>query len=146
MDAGRVQRVHEVMSGLVQGGEYVQGASVAGVGRVSLSQKVAVAAVAIIASGGAMGMAVRPTRLYVVLTNQRLLGLRSTAWLGNPKAKIAFEVPRSAIPGTGTPKQGFSYAFDVLIRGQNSGLRLTFPRQHRADGEWFAAALGLAPQ
>lgn len=132
------------MSSLLQNSERVQAVSVANVGRVTLGRKVAVAAAAGILSGGVLIMNARPARFYVVLTNQRLLCLAASSFTGRPQAKITLQLPRTAIPGTSEPKRGMTFAFDVLISGQENALRFTFPRPLRADGEQIASSLGVA--
>jgi hypothetical protein len=139
----RTGQLNDVMSSLLQVGEQVAIGSFANVGSVSLGRKLAVAAAAGVLSGGMLLMNVRPRRLYVVLTNQRILFLEASAITGRPTTKIAGQVPRGAIIGCTAPKRGVMTVFDVLIAGQDKALHFGFPRPLRDDGEKFAAAIGV---
>jgi hypothetical protein len=138
----RTRQLHEATSTLLRAGEEIEVASFANVGSVSIAKNLAVMAIAGIVSGGAGFAMLRPKRLYLLLTNQRLLFVEQAGLTGRPTSKFAGEVPRDAIAGTTAPRRGVTTTFDMVIRGRDKGLRLVFPRPMRDDGDKVAASLG----
>jgi len=117
-------------------GERVELASAAMVGNLSTARVVA------------QGLATFtvPKRLFVALTDQRLLFLEPSAISGRPTSKIVVQLPRPALACTGTRIRMMMFMLptliaDLAIIGSQAGLSLTFPVAYRADGQQIAAAL-----
>jgi len=117
-------------------GERVELASAAMVGNLSTARVVA------------QGLATFtvPKRLFVALTDQRLLFLEPSAISGRPTSKIVVQLPRPALACTGTRVRMMMFMLpaliaDLAIIGSQAGLSLTFPVAYRADGQQIAAAL-----
>jgi hypothetical protein len=90
-----------------------------------------------------------PKRLWVALTDQRLLFFEPNAVSGRPTSKVVIQLPRSALTCTGTRPKMMMFMVpmllaDVVIAGNANGLRLTFPTAYRADGRQIAAALTMS--
>lgn len=143
MNEKRTTLLTAAVTPLLAPGEQLEVPSLAAVGTVSVKKQVAVAAATAALTLGTVAVMVRPKAFYVALTSQRLLFLNPTDFRGLPTDKIAMQVPRAAVVSVATFKRGWlRLKFDIAIAGQAKGLRLTFGRPNRDDGERVARALG----
>ena len=127
-------------------GESVEMVSVAMVGQLSVAKSVATGLVVAAATLGTFSAFVRPRKLFVILTNQRLLFLGANETTGRARRGIVMEFPREALSTqTARIKRALlllpTALVDIAIAGMDKGIRLQFPMPARADGLQLGAAL-----
>ena len=142
----RVQQVHEVAGPHLRPGEQVQLVSYASVGSVSVKRRAATAAVTAIASGGTLAISVRPRRMYLAMTPDRLLFFNGDTPSGKPGRSVLMEIPRPLITVAGAKKGLLTVTVRLAVEGEDQGVKLIFPRPTRDDGEKLAAEIPAAPQ
>ena len=110
------------------------------VGTVSVRRQVTTAAVAAIATGGMLAVAVRPKTRYAVLTDQRLLFF-DMAPSGRPAGPVVADLPRAAL-SSARFKSALKATFHISIDGEEKSLKMEFPFPGRHDARQLADALG----
>ena len=142
MNEKRVRQVFDVAAPYLMRGERIQLATIASVGSVSLARKAAVATAVGIASGGLMIANVKPRRMYIAVTEQSLLFFEGNTSSGRPGKKLLMRLEKQHLAAS-EPKRGWlTLSAQLGIRGQASGLKVTFPRPCREDGHHLLAGLG----
>ena len=142
----RAQQVTEVAETHLRPGEQVQLTSYASVGSVAVKRRVAPAAVAAVASGGLLAVIVRPRRMYLAMTRDRLLFFNGDTPSGKPGKSALMDLPRPLIMVTGARQGLLTFTVRLAVDGEDQGLKLIFPRPTRDEGEKLAAELPAAPQ
>ena len=142
----RAQQVTEVAETHLRPGEQVQLTSYASVGSVAVKRRVASAAVAAVASGGLLAVSVRPRRMYLAMTRDRLLFFNGDTPSGKPGKSALMDLPRPLIMVTGARQGLLTFTVRLAVDGEDQGLKLIFPRPTRDEGEKLAAELPAAPQ
>jgi hypothetical protein len=138
----RVRQVFDVAAPYLMHGERIQLATIASVGSVSLARKAAVATVVGIASGGLMIANVKPRRMYIVVTEHSLLFFEGNTSSGRPGKKLLMRLEKQHLEAS-EPKRGWlTLSAQLSILGQPKGLKITFPRPCREDGQHLLAGLG----
>ncbi|MFJ9537007.1 hypothetical protein ACIRPX_07110 [Streptomyces sp. NPDC101225] len=141
LNARRTRQLLEAAAPLLLQGERVEFTSLAGVGSVSVRKQALTAAVVGVLSAGTVMATVTPRALYIVMTDQRLLFFDGNR--GGRPGKLLLNLPRPYVSAGGSKKAflGLQYATRLSVAGQEQGLKVTFPVQHRSDGPRFVAAL-----
>ncbi|MDT0466081.1 MULTISPECIES: hypothetical protein [Streptomyces] len=141
LNARRARQLQEAVAPLLLQGEQVQLTSLAGVGSVSVRKQALTAAVVGVLSAGTVMATVTPRPLYIVLTDQRVLFFDGNR--GGKPGKLVLNLPRPYVSAGGSKKAflGLQYVTHLSVAGQEKGLKVTFPVQHRGDGPRFASAL-----
>ncbi|HEX4254450.1 MAG TPA: hypothetical protein VH089_05140 [Streptosporangiaceae bacterium] len=142
----RAQQVNEVAGPHLRPGEQVQLTSYASVGSVSVKRRAATAAVAAVASGGMLAVSVRPRRMYIAMTRDRLLFFNGDTPSGKPGFPVLMDIPRPLITVANAKKGFLTFTVQLAVEGQDEGLKLIFPRPTRDEGEKLAAEIPAAPQ
>ena len=142
----RAQQVNDVAGTHLRPGEQVQLTSYASVGSVSVKRRVATAAVAAVASGGLLAVSVRPRRMYIALTRDRLLFFNGDTPSGKPGKSALMDIPRPLITVAGAKKGLLTFTVRLAVDGEDQGLKLIFPRPTRDEGEKLAAEIPAARQ
>ncbi len=142
----RVQQVNEVAGSHLRPGEQVQLISYASVGSVSVKRRAATAAVTAIASGGLLAVSVRPRRMYIAMTQDRLLFFNGDTPSGKPGKSVLMEIPRPFITVADARKGLLTFTVRLAVDGEDQGVKLIFPRPTRDEGEKLAAEIPAAPQ
>jgi hypothetical protein len=138
----RVRQVFDVAIPYLMHGERIQLATVASVGSVSLARKAAVATAVGIASGGLMIANVKPRRMYIAVTEHSLLFFEGNTSSGRPGKKLLMRLEKQHLEAS-EPKRGWmTLSAQLSILGQPKGLKITFPRPCREDGQHLLAGLG----
>jgi hypothetical protein len=141
----RTRQVVEVATPYLMPGEHVQLATIASIGSVSLARKAAVATAVGIASGGMLIANVKPRRMYIAVTERSLLFFEGNTSSGRPGKKLLMRLDKQYI-ATSEPRQGWlTLSANLAIEGQPKGLKITFPRPCREDGERLLAGLRRYP-
>jgi hypothetical protein len=135
------ERLRTTAASLLEPGETIEATGRARPGRVSVKANVALAAAALVLSGGNATMHARKKDVFVVLTNRRLLILEAHWLTFRPVAKIlgALNRPLSVTD----VKRGVTTSFVVSVPGDTNGLRLVFPTTERRDARALLTALGV---
>lgn len=141
MKEKRIQKITEIMTPMLQPGEYLMAASFANIGHVAVGKQLAMATATAVLSGGLVSVYRKPRPTYVVVTNYRVTFLEPSDFAGDPTSKINLVVPIQSIAGMTAPERGFTTVFRLLIHGQDKALRVMFPRPCRPDGELVINAL-----
>ncbi|MFR0353287.1 hypothetical protein [Streptomyces sediminimaris] len=141
LNSRRARQLLETAAPLLLQGERVEFTSLAGVGSVSVRRQALTAAVVGVLSAGTVMATVTPRALYIVMTDQRLLFFDGNR--GGRPGRLMLNLPRPYVSAGGSKKAflGLQYATRLSVAGQEQGLKVTFPVQHRADGPRFVAAL-----
>lgn len=141
LNSRRTRQLLETAAPLLLQGERVEFTSLAGVGSVSVRRQALTAAVVGVLSAGTVMATVTPRALYIVMTDQRLLFFDGNR--GGRPGKLLLNLPRPYVSAGGSKKAflGLQYATRLSVAGQEQGLKVTFPVQHRSDGPRFVAAL-----
>lgn len=144
LNSRRNRQLMEATAPLLLQGERVELASLAGVGSVSVRKQMLTAAVVGVLSAGTVMATVTPRPLYIVLTDQRVLFFDGNR--GGKPGKLMLNIPRPYVSLTRAKKAflGLQRVAFLAVSGQERGLKVTFPVQHRGDGEQFAAAFPTA--
>lgn len=141
LNSRRTRQLLEIASPLLLQGEQVELTSLAGVGSVSVRKQALTAAMVGVLSAGTVMATVTPRPLYIVKTDQRLLFFDGNR--GGRPGKLMLNLPRPCV-SVGSSKKAFlglQYVTQLSMAGQDKGLKVTFPVQHRADGPRFTAGL-----
>lgn len=142
MNEKRVRQVFEVATPYLMHGERIQLATIASVGSVSLARKAAVATAVGVASGGLMIANVKPRRMYIAVTEQSLLFFEGNTSSGRPGTKLLMRLEKQHLAAS-EPKRGWlTLSARLSVLGQSKGLKITFPRPCREDGQHLLAGLG----
>jgi hypothetical protein len=110
-----------------------------------MKRKVATAAVVGVLTAGVVMANVQAAPMYLVLTDQRLLFF-NVERVTNKAGKLLIALPRAAVTATPSKKAmlGLALRLDLLVSGQEKGLRLTFAPIVRKAGADFATRIPLA--
>ena len=141
----RVRQVNEVAGPHLRPGEQVQLISYTSVGSVSVKRRAATAAAAAVASGGLVAVSLRPRRMYIAMTQDRLLFFNGDTPSGKPGRSTLMDIPRPLITADGVKKGFLTSTVRLAVEGEDQDLKLVFPRPTRDDGEKLAAGLPAAP-
>ncbi|MET9914008.1 hypothetical protein ABZZ74_46040 [Streptomyces sp. NPDC006476] len=141
LNARRTRQLMETAAPLMLQGEQVEFTSLAGVGSVSVRKQALTAAVVGVLSAGTVMATVTPRPLYIVMTDQRLLFFDGNR--GGRPGKLTLHLPRPYVSAGGSKKAflGLQFVTWLSVAGQETGLKVTFPVQHRGDGPRFVAGL-----
>ncbi|MEU6773350.1 hypothetical protein [Streptomyces sp. NPDC046759] len=141
LNARRNRQLHEAVAPLLLRGEQVELTSLAGVGSVSVRRQALTAAVVGVVTAGTVVATVRPRPLYMVLTDQRILFFDGNR--GGKPGPLVLNLPRPYVTAGNSKKAflGLQYVTHLTVAGQEKGLKVTFPVQHRGDGPRLAEAL-----
>ncbi|MFJ7903387.1 hypothetical protein ACIQ6V_23325 [Streptomyces sp. NPDC096198] len=144
LNTRRARQLTEAAAPLLLQDERIQLTTLAGVGSVSVRRMALTAAVVGVVSGGTVMATVTPRPMYIALTDRRILFFDGNR--GGKPGKLVIELPRPYVSASGSKKAflGLQYVTRLSVAGQETGLKVTFPVQHRADGHRFAAALPTA--
>ncbi|MFJ4847411.1 MULTISPECIES: hypothetical protein [unclassified Streptomyces] len=140
LNARRNRQLLEALAPLLLQGEQVELTSLAAVGTVSVRKQVLTAAVVGVLSAGTVMATVTPRPLYIALTDRRVLFFDGNR--GGKPGKLMLNLPRPYVSAGNSKKAflGLQYATRLSVAGQEQGLKVTFPVQHRSDGPRFASA------
>jgi hypothetical protein len=143
LSSRRTRQLLEATAPLLLAGEQVQLTSLAGVGSVSVRRQALTAAVVGVLSAGTVIATVTPRPQYVVLTDQRVLFFDGNR--GGKPGRLQLNLPRPYVSVSGSKKAflGLQYVTRLSVAGQDKGLKITFPVQHRA-GPRFVSGLPIA--
>jgi len=120
--------------------EVVEVATVAAVGKVSATKKIAVATFAALLTSGILQVYLSAPRRPVVLTNRRLLLLDANEITGRPKSKLVAALPREGLRAE--QQHALLWRIYDLVDGRGVGLlRLSFPLPNRRAGDQIAETL-----
>jgi hypothetical protein len=137
----RVQQVIDVATPHLQPGEEIELVTFGSVGSVSLKRRAVTAAVTAVASAGFIAVHVRPRRMYIALTSNRLLFFNGDTSFGKPGSKVLMSGPRDAIKVADVKKGLVTLKLELAVDGQEKGVKIVLPRPARDDGYKLAAAL-----
>jgi hypothetical protein len=126
-------------------GEQVEVACSAIVGSISMTRVMGTAFAVAALTAGTLTVFRSPKKMYVGLTDRRLLFVEGNYMSGRPTSTLAMQIPRGALASTGTRKKRTmlmpTLLVDLAVAGSDTGLRLTFPTPCRDEGRRMAAAL-----
>jgi hypothetical protein len=144
LNSRRARQLREATASVLQEGERLELTSLVGVGSVSVGAQALTGVVAAVLSGGTMTATITPRPLYVALTDRRVLFFDGNR--GGKPGALVLELPREHLVTSGTRKAflGLQYVTHLSVAGQEKGLKITFPVQHRSDGPRFVSALPTA--
>ncbi|MEU0969978.1 hypothetical protein ABZ357_32895 [Streptomyces sp. NPDC005917] len=143
LNARRARQLLETAAPLLLQGEQVEFTSLAAVGSVSVRKQALTAAMVGVLSAGTVMATVTPRPLYIVMTDQRLLFFDGNR--GGRPGKLLLNLPRPYVSAGGSKKAflGLQYVTHLTVAGDEQGLKVTFPVQHRGDGPRFVSGLGV---
>jgi hypothetical protein len=124
-------------------GEVVQIGAFATVGSVSVKRQFLTAAVVGVATAGMVTATVRPARRYLAVTSQRLLFFNGEGTLGRP-GKLLYSLPREAVAVVSAGRHLLALRIELVIAGQEKGLRVNLPLSARATMQQIAQSLPAA--
>ncbi|MEV7130001.1 hypothetical protein [Streptomyces sp. NPDC093260] len=141
LNSRRARQLMDATAPLLAPGEQVRLTSLAGVGSVSLRRQAVTAAVVGVLSAGTVMAAVTPRPLYLALTDRRVLFLDGNR--GGKPGALVLDLPLAHVSAGASKKAflGLQYVTHLAIAGQEQGLKITFPVQHRGDGPRFVAGV-----
>jgi hypothetical protein len=139
----RLRQADEAAAPHLAAGERIEICAYANIGRVSLKRRAATAAVAVAATGGLLVVSVRPRKAYLVMTSERLVFLDGDTMTGRP-GKLLLALPRSAAAVVKVRKGVLTLRMDLIVEGQEHGLKVVFPLPAREDGQRVISALQVA--
>ncbi|MFG2815395.1 hypothetical protein [Streptomyces sp. NPDC048410] len=141
LSSRRNRQLLEATAPLLLQGERVEFTSLAGVGSVSVRRQALTAAVVGVLSAGTVMATVTPRPLYLVLTDQRLLFFDGNQ--GRKPGRLVLNLPRPYLSAGNSKKAflGMHFATILSMAGQEHGLKVTFPVQHKSDGPRFVSFL-----
>ncbi|WP_406455816.1 hypothetical protein OH768_21065 [Streptomyces sp. NBC_01622] len=141
LNARRNRQLLEAAAPLLLQGEVVEFTSLAAIGSVSVRRQALTAAVVGVLSAGTVMATVTPRPMYIALTDQRVLFFDGNR--GGKPGKLVLNLPRPYISAGGSKKAflGLQFTTRLSVAGQEQGLKVTFPVQHRGDGPKFVGAL-----
>ena len=143
MNGKRMQQVSQAAAAHLQRGEQIEISTFANVGRVSVKRRAATAAAVGAATAGLVVVSVRPRKTYLAMTNQRLVFLDGDTASGRP-GKLLLTLPRSVVKVSEVKKGLLTLQAELVVDGQDEGLRVVFPAPAREDGQQVLAVLGAA--
>jgi hypothetical protein len=141
MNGKRMQQVSQAAAPHLQESEQIEISAYANIGRVSVKRRAATAAAVGVATGGLLLVSVRPRKAYLAMTNQRLVFLDGDTMSGRP-GKLLLTLPRSAVTVSDVKKGVLTLQAELVVEGQDQGLRIVFPKPAREDGQRMISALG----
>ncbi|MFE0347802.1 hypothetical protein [Streptomyces griseoluteus] len=141
LNARRNRQLLEATAPLLLEGERVELTSLAGVGSVSVRRQALTAAVVGVLSAGTVMATVTPRPLYLVLTDQRLLFFDGNQ--GRKPGRLVLNLPRPYLSAGNSKKAflGLQFTTVLSLAGEEHGLKVTFPVQHKSDGPRFVSML-----
>ncbi len=139
-----VRRINTAVEPILEPGETVEVAAVAQLGKVTARKQVAVAAAAIVISGGMMGAFVVQRKAGIVLTSRRLLVLEANQATGRFTGKVLTAVTRDQLRARPS-RSLLTLAYEITDTEGTAAVRLSFPLPYRNEARAIAAALGAAP-
>jgi len=127
-------------------GESVEIVGSALVGQLSVKKNLAQALVVSAATLGTIIAWRQPQKLFVALTDRRLVFLTGNLATGKATSKVALALPRTALSTVGTRTKRVMLVIPILVvdlavKGSDQGMRLQFPAAVRAEGAELASAL-----
>jgi hypothetical protein len=143
MNGKRAQQVSEAAAPHLQAGEQIEISAFANIGRVSVKRRAATTAAVAAATGGLLIVSVRPRKAYLAMTNQRLVSFDGNTLSGRP-GKLLLALSRSAVTVADVKKGMLTLQAELVVEGQDQGLRVVFPKPAREDGQRVISALGTA--
>jgi hypothetical protein len=140
------ERIRAALRPALEDGEQVEVVCSAAVGSISVARMMGTALVVGALTAGTLIAFRVPKKLYVGLTDRRLIFLEGNIMSGRPTSKVALQLGRPVLASTSTrPKRTMALVptlvVDLAIAGSDTGLRLTFPTPCRDEGRQIAAAL-----
>ncbi|MFF4364504.1 hypothetical protein [Streptomyces sp. NPDC001594] len=145
LNVKRRRQTLDAVTPLLAHGESVELVTCANVGSVSVRRQVATAVVVGVFSAGTMTASVRPRQMYIVLTDRRLLFFDASTSTGRP-GRLLMDLPRPYV-SAGVPRKGMlglTLVTELVLAGQDQGLKLAFPTPCRTEGRQFTEALTAA--
>ncbi|MFJ8200168.1 hypothetical protein [Streptomyces sp. NPDC096152] len=141
LNVRRNRQLHETAAPLLVEGERVLLTTLAGVGSVSVRKRALTAAVVGALSAGMVIATVTPRPMYIVLTDRRVLFFDGNR--GGKPGKLMVDLPHEYVTAGGSKKAllGLQFVTHLSVAGQEQGLKVTFPVQHRGDGPRFVSGL-----
>jgi hypothetical protein len=141
LNSRRARQLLDTAAPLLAQGEELRLTTLAGVGSVSVRKRVVTAAVVGALSAGTVMATVTPRPMYIALTDRRVLFFDGNRG-GRPGA-LVLDLPLAYVSAGGSKKAflGLQYVTHLSVAGQDKGLKVTFPVQHRADGPRFVTGL-----
>lgn len=143
MNEKRARQVSEAAAPHLQAGEQIEISVFANIGRVSVKRRATTAAVVAAVTGGLLIVSVRPRKAYLAMTNQRLVFLDGDTRSGRP-GKLLLALSRSAVTVADVKRGMLTLKAELVVEGQDQGLRVVFPKPAREDGQRVISALGTA--
>jgi hypothetical protein len=143
MSSKHTPRLAKAAAQHLRQGEVVEIGAFTTVGSVSVKRQFLTAAVVGIATAGMVAATVRPAKRYLAVTGERLLFFNGEATFGRP-GKLLFSLPREAVEVVKSGRHRLAYQIELVIAGQERGLRINFPITARATMEEIAASLPAA--
>jgi hypothetical protein len=143
MSSKHTPRLAKAAAQYLRQGEVVEIGAFTTVGSVSVKRQFVTAAVVGIATGGMVAATVRPAKRYLAVTSGRLLFFNGEGTFGRP-GKLLFSLPREAVEVVKSGRHRLAYQIELVIAGQEKGLRINFPITARATMEQIAASLPAA--
>lgn len=139
--------VHEGAQSSLEPGERVELVASALVGELQMSSVMGKAFAATVLTAGMLTVFSAPKKLFLALTDRRLLFLEANAVTGRATSQLVSQLPRTHVRAIALrPKRTMlvipTLIVDLEVAGAEKGLRLTFPTPCRTEGEQFATALG----
>ena len=143
---GFKKSVHAGMVSNLEPGESVEIVGSALVGQLSVKKNLAQALIVSAATLGTITAWRQPQKLFVALTDRRLVFLTGNLATGKATSKVALALPRSALSTVGTRTKRVmlvipTLVVDLAVKGSEQGMRLQFPAAVRAEGAELASAL-----
>jgi hypothetical protein len=135
------QRVVDVATPFLQGGERVEVASQVMVGTAPVKTMAAVAVATAVVSGGTMTALFVTRKQFIVLTDRRLLFFQMNQATARPMPKLLGELPRAALSVGEVQKGILTRAFILTVAGQKRAVKLRFPLPLRHDADSIADSL-----
>lgn len=141
LNARRSRQLIEAATPLLLQGERIEFTSLAAIGSVSVRKQALTAAVVGVLSAGTVMATVTPRPMYIVLTDQRVMFFDGNR--GGRPGQLQLNLPRPYVSAGGSKKAflGLQFVTRLSVTGQEQGLKVTFPVQHRGDGGRFVGAL-----
>ena len=143
---GFKKSVYAGMVSNLESGETVEIVGSALVGQLSVKKNLAQALIVSAATLGTITAWRQPQKLFLALTDRRLVFLTGSVATGKSTSKVALALPRTALSTVGTRSKRVMFVIptlvvDLAVKGSDQGMRLQFPAAMRAEGAAFASAL-----
>lgn len=140
MRESQAQRVLEVATPLLQGGERVDAIARAAVGNSPVKKQLKTAAAVGILTGGTVMAFATPKPFYLVLTDRRLLFFEVHQVTGRPLGELAAELARAGLKADPV-KRSIYKSYQLTDANGTPIARLNFTMIDRGSGERLVAEL-----